>query len=42
MPDDFFDVSATADRLSAEALVVDLGGYEDLWTCCWRWGAPRR
>lgn len=28
MPDDFFDVSATADRLSAEALVVDLGGYE--------------
>lgn len=28
MPEDFFDVSATADRLAAEALVVELGGYE--------------
>lgn len=28
MPDDVFDLSATADRLAAEALVVDLGGYE--------------
>lgn len=28
MPEDFFDVSATADRLAAEALVVELGGFE--------------
>lgn len=28
MPEDFFDPAATADRLAAEALVVDLGGFE--------------
>lgn len=28
MPDDFFDPAATADRLAAEALVVELGGFE--------------
>jgi len=28
MPDDFFDAGATAERLAAEALVVDLDGYE--------------
>lgn len=28
MPDDFFDLAATADRLAAEALVVELGGFE--------------
>ena len=28
MPDDFFDPSSVADRLAAEALVVDVGGFE--------------
>lgn len=28
MPEDFFDPAATADRLAAEALVVDLGSFE--------------
>lgn len=28
MPDDFFDPEATAERLAAEALVVDVGGFE--------------
>ena len=28
MPEDFFDAGATAERLAAEALVVDLDGFE--------------
>jgi segregation and condensation protein A len=28
MPDDFFDPSSVADRLAAEALVVEVGGFE--------------
>ncbi len=28
MPDDFFDATSTADRLAAEALVVDVEGFE--------------
>ncbi|PZQ49478.1 MAG: segregation/condensation protein A [Rhodovulum sulfidophilum] len=28
MPEDFFDPSSVADRLAAEALVVDVGGFE--------------
>ena len=28
MPEDFFDAEGTASRLAAEALVVDVGGYE--------------
>ncbi len=28
MPEDFFDAGATADRRAAEALVVDVGGFE--------------